>query len=153
MFTKEELKEIKNFISSSSLSSKIYIGTDSQKKKHGKTRYATVIVVHYNGNNGAKIFGTIDTEKDIKEAKNRPFNRMMKETYKTAEIYLELSNSIGKRYCEVHLDINEDENYGSHIALQSAVGYIKGVLGIIPITKPAEKSFAASCVADHWCKN
>lgn len=152
MFNKEELKEIKEFIGSSSLQSKIYIGTDSQKKKHGKTRYATVVVIHYNGNNGAKIFGTVSTEKDVKEVKNRPFVRMMNETYKTAELYLELAKCIGPRYSEVHLDINTNEKCGSHVALSAAVGYIKGVLGIVPITKPAEKSFAASCVADHWCK-
>lgn len=152
MFTDEEIKEIKKYIENTTSKTKIYVGTDSQKLKHSRTRYATVIVIHYDGHCGAKIFGTVSIEKDIKEKKNRPFMRMMNEVYKTSDVYLKIVDSIGSRYSEIHLDINPDENYGSNIALTSAVGYIKGVLGVTPITKPAERSFAASCVADKWCK-
>lgn len=152
MFTKEELKEIKDFIGSSSLDSKIYIGTDSTRLRKSKVRYATVVVIHFDGCRGAKIFGYTDIEKAIKEKANRPFNRMMSETMKSAELYLELADVIGSRYNEVHLDINQDAMHGSSVALSSAVGYIQGVCGVIPVTKPAESSFAASCVADKWCR-
>jgi len=119
MFTDKELEEVKMFIESSSEESSIYIGTDSKKQKNKKTRYATVVVIHYNSNNGAKIFGTITVEKDIKEKLSKPFQRMMTECYKTAEVYLALKDSFGKRKVEVHLDIAKDEKFGSNCALSS----------------------------------
>lgn len=153
MFNTEELKEIKDFIRNSSEDSSIYIGTDSKRQKNKKTRYATVVVIHYGSNNGAKVFGYISLEKDIKEKLNRPFSRMLNETYKTAELYLELQDTFGKRNVEVHLDIAKDEKYGSNCALSAAMGYIKGVCNIVPISKPAENSFAASIVADKFVRS
>ncbi len=149
MFTDKELEEVKMFIESSSEESSIYIGTDSKKQKNKKTRYATVVVIHYNSNNGAKIFGSITVEKDIKEKLSKPFQRMMTECYKTAEVYLALKDCFGKRKVEVHLDIAKDEKFGSNCALSSAMGYIKGVCNITAKHKPAENSFAASVVADN----
>jgi len=149
MFTDKELEEVKMFIESSSEESSIYIGTDSKRQKNKKTRYATVVVIHYNSNNGAKIFGNITVEKDIKEKLNKPFARMMEECYKTSEMYLALKDSFGKRKVEVHLDIAKDEKFGSNCALSSAMGYIKGVCNITAKHKPAENSFAASVVADN----
>ena len=152
MFTSSELETIKGFISNTSLDTKIYIGTDSTKLKKKNVRFATVVVIHQNGSRGCKIFGYTSFEKDIDFKANRPFNRMMNETYKTAEVYLELADTIGERFHEIHLDINTEEKHGSSVALSAAVGYIKGVCGINPITKPSEGSFAASCVADKLCK-
>lgn len=152
MFTKIELDEIKEFIRNSSDESNIYIGTDSKKQKNKKTRYASVVVIHYDGNSGAKVFGNISLEKDIKEKQNRPFMRMMTECYKTAELYLALKDCFGNKKVEVHLDIAKDEKYGSNCALSSAMGYIKGVCNIVPISKPAENSFAASIVADKFVR-
>lgn len=77
---------------------------------------------------------------------------MMMECYKTAELYLELQECFGKRNVEVHLDIAKDEKYGSSCALSSAMGYIKGVCNVVPISKPAENSFAASIVADKFVR-
>lgn len=153
MFTEVEIKEVRDFIKRSSFDSKIYIGTDSQKKRKSKTRYATVVVVHYDGSRGAKIFGTIDVERDIPEKKNRPFNRMMTETMKTCEMYKLIEDVIGTRHCEVHLDVNPEEIHGSNVALSAATGYVQGVLGVVPITKPASASFAASCAADKWVRS
>lgn len=152
MFSAIELEEIKKFIRNSSDTSSIYIGTDSKKQKNKKTRYATVVVVHYDSNNGAKIFGNISFEKDIKEKENRPFNRMMQECIKTSETYLAIADCLGSRKIELHLDIASDEKYGSNCALSSAMGYIKGVCNIMPIAKPAENSFAASIVADKFVR-
>jgi len=149
MFTEKEIIEIKDFISNVSEESSIYIGTDSKKMKSKKTRYATVVVIHYDSNNGAKIFGTITIEKDIKEKLSKPFARMMAECYKTAEMYLALKDCFGKRKVEVHLDIAKDEKFGSNCALSSAMGYIKGVCDVTAKHKPAENSFAASVVADN----
>ncbi|QAU04447.1 hypothetical protein Va1_026 [Vibrio phage Va1] len=153
MFTEEEIKEIKNFISSSSLESCIYIGTDSQRKRKGKTRYATVVIVHYDGNKGSKVFGTIDVEKDVKEKLSRPFNRMMMETLKSCEAYELFAEAIGTRHCEVHLDVSQDKKCGSNVALQAAVGYVQGTIGLEPVTKPAGASFAASCCADKFVRS
>jgi len=152
MFNEMEMKIIKNYIEKSSINTKIYIGTDSTKLKHKKVRYATVVVVHEN-NKGCKIFGSTSYEKDIDYKPNRPFNRMMNETMKSAETYLQLASSIGKRYNELHLDINPEEQHGSSVAVSSAIGYIKGVCSIFPKTKPSENSFAASVVADKWLKS
>lgn len=152
MFNTEELKEIKDFIRNSSEDSSIYIGTDSKRQKNKKTRYATVVVIHHGSNNGAKVFGYISLEKDIKEKLNRPFARMMNECYKTSEVYLALAECFGKRKVELHLDIASDEKYGSNCALSSAMGYIKGVCNVVPIAKPAENSFAASIVADKFVR-
>ena len=99
------------------------------------------------------MFGYISLEKDIKEKLNRPFARLLNETYKTAELYLELQDCFGKRNVEVHLDIAKDEKYGSNCALSAAMGYIKGVCNIVPISKPAENSFAASIVADKFVRS
>jgi predicted RNase H-related nuclease YkuK (DUF458 family) len=154
MFNENEILEIRDFIQNTSKESKIYIGTDSQVKSRGKTRYASVIVIHYDGQRGAKIFGTTSIEKDIKEKKSRPFNRMMNETMKTCEVYKQIEDIVGKRYLEVHLDVNPDEKHGSNVAISAAVGYVQGVLGVVPVvTKPASASFAASCAADKWVKS
>ena len=152
MFSEKEIKEIKEFIKKTDKDTKIYIGTDSTKLKKKKVRYATVVVIHQSGIKGCKIFGYTSFEKDIDYKANKPFNRMMSETYKSAELYLELANTIGNRYNEVHLDINKEEIHGSSVAINAAIGYIQGVCGIVPKSKPAENSFAASCVADKWCK-
>jgi|SaaInlStandDraft_4_1057021.scaffolds.fasta_scaffold04737_2 predicted RNase H-related nuclease YkuK (DUF458 family) len=152
MFSKIEIKEIKNYINKTSKKTKIYIGTDSTKLKKKRVRYATVVVIHQENSKGCKIFGSISYEKDIDYKASKPFNRMMNETYKSAEIYLELANVIGERHKELHLDINKDEKHGSSIAFSASVGYIKGVCGLNPKAKPSEESFAASCVADKWCK-
>jgi len=152
MFNEKEISEIKDFINKTSMDTKIYIGTDSTKIKKKKVRYATVVIVHQDGMKGCKIFGSFSFDKDIDYKPNRPFNRMMQETYKTAEIYLELANIIGKRYHEVHLDINPDKTHGSSVAVQAATGYIQGVCQMKAIVKPAGDSFAASVVADKWLK-
>ena len=153
MFTDNEILEIKEFIQNTSSDSKIYIGTDSQRMKKKKVRYASVVVIHHNSSNGCKIFGTTNIEKMIPEKKSRPFSRMMNETYKTAELYLLLEDVLLERDVEIHLDVNPDKLHGSSIAVSSAVGYITGVIGLVPKTKPSEYSFAASCVADKWCKS
>jgi predicted RNase H-related nuclease YkuK (DUF458 family) len=153
MFTENEIKEIKEFIETVSSDSKIYLGSDSQRLKKSRVRYASVVVIHYDGCKGCKIFGTTKIEKMIKEKLNRPFSRMMNETYLTADLYLLLEDVLLEREVEIHLDVNPDEMHGSNIALSAAKGYIQGVIGLIPKSKPASESFAASCVADKWCKS
>jgi predicted RNase H-related nuclease YkuK (DUF458 family) len=49
---------------------------------------------------------------------------------------------------EIHLDINPDEIHGSSVALQQAIGYIRGTCNIVPMVKP--NAFCASFAADRY---
>lgn len=153
MFSAIELEKVRSFIESSSESSKIYFGADSERfRKDGRwyARYTVVVVVHKDGKHGAKVFGYSTSEIDFDKKFNRPSFRMMNEVYKVSELFLELTDTIGKRHCEIHLDINPSEMHGSSCALHQAIGYIKGVHGIDPKVKP--HAFAASYAADkgNW---
>ena len=73
---------------------------------------------------------------------------MLFRSYKAAELYLELAESIGERHCEVHIDINPNEKHGSSCVIQEAVGYIRGMTGVTPKVKP--EAWAASIAADKF---
>lgn len=149
-----DLEEVKKFIAASSDETKIYIGSDSERYKIKRgpnkgwyARYSTVVIVHRNGKNGAKIFGRIDNEKDYDKKLSRPAMRMMNEVYRASALYLELEDSIGYKDFEIHLDINPSVMHGSNVAMGQAMGYIKGMHGLTPKIKP--EAFAASCAADR----
>lgn len=149
MFNQKQLDEVKEFIANSSNNSKVYFGADSERfRKDGKwfARYTVVVVIHKDGRHGAKVFGYSESEPDYDKKFNRPSFRMMNETYKVSALYLELTDVIQDRHCEIHLDINANEIHGSSCALHQAIGYIKGVCGIEPKVKP--NAFAASYAAD-----
>lgn len=151
MRKKMNLEEVRSFIQETSESTRIYIGSDSQRYKRGGVWFsdtATVVIIHYDGKHGAKIFGEITTERDWDQNKSRPRMRLMQEVYKAAEMYLNLAEAIGDRKCEVHLDINPDEKHGSSCVIQEAVGYIRGMTGVIPKVKPS--AWAASIAADRF---
>ena len=151
MRKKLDMEEVKAFIESSSESTKIYIGADSERHKRGGVWFsdtAVVVIVHYDGKHGAKVFGEITTERDWDQNKARPRMRLMQEVYKAAEIYLALAEAIGDRHCEVHIDINPDEKHGSSCVIQEAVGYIRGMTGMSPKVKP--EAWAASIAADKF---
>jgi len=147
-----DLEEVKVFIKNTSETTKIYIGSDSarylDKNNIWHAEYATVVVVHYNGNRGCKIFGQLTNERDYDQKKDRPRVRLMNEVMKTAQMYVDLEEAIGDRHVEIHLDINPDEKFGSSCVISEAVGYIKGFCNVIPFVKP--KAFAASIAADRF---
>ena len=148
---KINLEEVRDFIEAQSLTSKIYIGCDSERIRIGKDWYADyvmAIVVHINGNNGCKIFGEITRERDYDSKKDKPRMRLMNEVYKIADLYLKLHDVLEDREVQVHLDINPDEMHGSSCVISQAVGYIKGVCNVIPFVKP--DAFAASYAADRF---
>jgi predicted RNase H-related nuclease YkuK (DUF458 family) len=148
---KLNIDKVRSFIENASATTKIYIGSDSQRYKRGGVWFsdtAAVVIVHYDGKHGAKIFGEVTTERDWDQNKARPRMRLMQEVYKAAELYLALAESIGDRHCEVHLDINPDEKHGSSCVIQEAVGYIRGMTGVVPKVKPA--AWAASIAADKF---
>lgn len=144
------INEVREYITNESTSSKIYIGADSERfKKNGiwYADYAVVVVVHKNGKNGCKIFGEITRERDYDQKPGRPSIRLMNEVYLAQNMYSKISDVIGKRQCEIHLDINPDERYGSSCVVNQAIGYIKGTCMIDPMVKP--NAFAASICADR----
>jgi len=147
---KINIDEVKAFIESQSPNTKIYIGADSERFPIGNDWYADytlAIVVHMNGNNGCKIFGEVQRERDWDQKKNRPRMRLMNEVYKIAELYQKLHEVLEDRDVEIHLDINPDEKHGSSCVINEATGYIRGMCNVIPMVKP--QAFAASYCADR----
>jgi predicted RNase H-related nuclease YkuK (DUF458 family) len=145
------LDEVKSFIEAQSPDTKIYLGCDSERVKVGDEWYADyvlAIVVHVNGNNGCKIFGEVQREKDYDKKQNKPRYRLMNEVYKVSEMYLKLADVLEGREVEVHLDINPNEMFGSSCVINEAVGYIRGVCNVVPFVKP--NAFAASYAADRY---
>ena len=150
MYKKLNIEEIKNYINAQSPETRIYIGGDSDRFQIGKDWYADytlAIVVHINGNNGCKIFGEVQRERDYEHRKDRPRMRLMNEVYKIAELYQKLHDVLEDREVEVHLDINPNELHGSSCVINEAVGYIRGTCNVIPMVKP--RAFAASYAADR----
>lgn len=147
MFTEAEKTEIQHYLSETP--GRIYLGCDSVRfKKHGVwwARYVTVLVVHVNDQHGCKIFGYVDRERDYDSTEDKPRLRLMNEVYRVAELYLAFGDLLEDREVEIHLDVNPKEEYESSAVIRQAVGYILGVTGIKPHTKP--HAFAASYAAD-----
>lgn len=147
---KLNLDEVKEFIGNTSSTTKIYIGSDSARyRKHEVwfAEYCTVVVIHYDGKHGCKIFGQLESERDYDQKKDKPRMRLMNEVMRTAQMYLDLEDAIGDRSVEIHLDINPNEKYGSSCVISEAVGYIKGFCNVVPFVKP--RAFAASIAADR----
>ena len=148
---KINLEEVTAFIKAQTPETKIYLGCDSERIKiDGKWHadYILAIVVHINGNNGCKLFGEVQRERDWDQKASRPSLRLMTEVYKVSELYLKLEEVLDGREVEVHLDINPNEMHGSSCVISQAVGYIKGVCNVIPFVKP--DAFAASYAADRF---
>lgn len=147
---KININEVKEFIEAQGPNTKIYIGGDSERFVVGKDWYADytlAIVVHINGNNGCKIFGEVQRERDFDQKKSRPRMRLMNEVYKIAELYQKVHEVLEDRDVEIHLDINPNEMHGSSCVINEAVGYIRGMCNVIPMVKP--NAFAASYCADR----
>ena len=145
-----DIDQVRSYIEEQSPETKIYIGGDSERvliNDQWYADYTLVIVVHINGNNGCKIFGEVQRERDWDPKKNKPRMRLMNEVYKIAELYLKLQDVLEDRDVEVHLDINPDERYGSSCVIQEATGYIRGMCNVVPMVKP--QAFAASYCADR----
>ena len=148
---KFNLDEAREYIRQSSHESKIYIGGDSERFKvedQWFADYATVVVIHIDGKHGCKIFGEVTRERDYDYRPNKPSIRLMNEVTKVANLYFKLSEAIGTRPCEIHLDINPNERYGSSCVVSQAIGYIAGTCNMRPKIKP--NAFAASIAADRF---
>ena len=145
-----DVHQVAEFVNNCDPDTKIYIGCDSERLRVGGIWYADyilAIVVHINGKNGCKIFGAVERERDWEQKANKPKMRLMNEVYKVADLYLQLSKLVAHDI-SVHLDINPNEMYGSSVVINEAVGYIKGMCGVVPFIKP--QAFAASYAADQF---
>ena len=146
-----DINQVAEFIKAQSPETKIYLGCDSERiRVEGQwyADYVLAVVVHINGNNGCKLFGEVQRERDWDQRESRPSMRLMTEVYKVSELYLKLAEVLEGRKVEVHLDINPNEMHGSSCVISQAIGYIKGTCNVIPFVKP--NAFAASYAADRF---
>lgn len=141
---------VKAYLTKCGPETKVYIGADSERLiDHDGIAWVdvlTCLIVHIDSKHGGKMFGQIRRERDYDKALNKPRMRMMMEAYAAAELYLRFVELIDQYDVAVHLDINPKPEHGSNCAYNEAVGYIRGVCGLDPVTKP--NSWAASNVAD-----
>ena len=149
MFTQKQIEDMVDLLLTLSKDTKIYLGCDSVRYfRNGNAygRFATVAIVHKDGNKGCKIFSNVSYEPDYDLKKDRPKMRMLNEVRKVCELYTQLAPFIDEYDIEIHLDINMDPKHGSNCAASEAAGYVLGVTGIEPKLKP--ESWAASFGAD-----
>jgi predicted RNase H-related nuclease YkuK (DUF458 family) len=147
---KLDIEEVREYIMNSSQASKVYIGCDSERFKirgvwHAD--YCLAVIIHKDGKHGCKVFGGVVREADYDSKPGRPALRLMNEVYKVSELYDQLKDAVGKRYCEVHLDINPEDRFGSSCVVNQAIGYVRGTCNMTPRVKP--EAFAASVAADR----
>ena len=151
MFTQRQIEDLVDLLVTLDANTKVYLGCDSVryiKRRSSYARYATVAIVHKNGNNGCRIFSHKSTEPDYDLKKNRPKMRMMNEVMKVCALYNQIAPFIDEFDVEIHLDVNTDPKYGSNCAATEAAGYVLGMTGIHAKLKP--DSFAASYGADAF---
>ena len=133
-------------IEDSSVTSAIYVGSDSMVKKKGKRKFAnycTVVIIHKDSCHGGKIFYFRDTLEDYGNVRAR----MLQEAGFAIEVAQGIIDVVADRKLEVHLDLNADPMHQSNVAVKEAVGWVQGVLGVKARIKP--DAFAASYAADH----
>lgn len=145
----QKIAEIQDAIKASSETTKIYVGADSQRFRNGVIKFATVVILHIDGNKGGKMFSFVEKERDYQGAKN-PRMRLVQEAYKAADVANAILNVIGDRELQIHLDLNTDPNHKSSVALKEASGLVLGMTGIKPKVK--HESWAASTAADRISK-
>jgi len=121
---------------------RIYIGTDSINIAD-KAVFATVIAYRYNQRGAHLIFNKIRVPRiNVYE------DRLRQEVDLSIEIAIYLSQK-GIHVHYIDLDLNEEENAGSHSVLSYGKGYCMGI-GITPNTKPNETPSARA--ADQICR-
>jgi predicted RNase H-related nuclease YkuK (DUF458 family) len=150
VFTQKQIEDMVDLLLTLSKDTKIYLGCDSVRYfKNGNAygRFATVAIVHKDGNKGCKIFSNVSYEPDYDLKKDRPKMRMLNEVRKVCELYTQLAPFIDEYDVEIHLDISQDPKNGSNCAASEAAGYVLSLTGVEPKLKPF--SFASSFGADY----
>ena len=151
--SKEEIEYIKKFINENPTAD-IILASDSQRVKKKRVKFATVVIIHYQDDNGigkgAKVFYDVIYENVSDGNLSRPFNRMMKEVEMVTKLYGELEDVLILRDFSIHLDVNPKKSAGSNVAYDAAKWTVMGLTGVEPVTKP--NAWAASCCADRYTK-
>lgn len=137
-----DMQEVLDAIKSSSKTTRVYVGADSKRVKK-KVVYVTVVVLHYDGNKGGKIFKEICVEPWYGNIKGR----LMNEVYRAIGVAYQLVEHLDGRAFEIHLDLNPDPRHKSNVAVKEAVGYVLGTFGFKPKLKP--EAWCGSAVADR----
>lgn len=144
------INEARAAIQESSIDSKIYVGCDSKRYKNSAgdwmARYATVIILHYDGAKGCKLFHGIEKLPDYGTSK-APKLRLLNEVMFATKVVNQIIDVVEPRVWEIHADLNPNPRYLSHVAVKEALGYVRGVLGVDAKIKP--DAFAAMHCADH----
>ncbi|MCS6998579.1 MAG: hypothetical protein N2648_06390 [Aquificaceae bacterium] len=136
-----DMEEVKRFIGGTSKRTAVYVGCDSRQVKN-HTLFVSVVVVHIDSSRGAKIFWKIERVPRIRSLRHR----LLEEVSRAVYLALEISEVVGERPFEVHLDINPNPEHNSNIILKEAIGYVLAQ-GLKPVVKP--HSIAATTVADY----
>jgi hypothetical protein len=142
-------EEAKEEVRNSSKDSSVYIGCDSirfKKNDEWYARYATVVVVHRDSRHGCRIFYDIQILRDYGQGAQGLKNRLLMETNYALEAATQITEVLGDRPLEIHLDLNNDPKHKSNVAVSEAVGWVLG-MGFKPVIKP--HGWAASHAADH----
>jgi predicted RNase H-related nuclease YkuK (DUF458 family) len=137
-----DIQEVIAEIQNSTMATKIYVGADSKRVKK-KVVYVTVVVLHFDGNKGGKIFKEIVVEPYFGNIKQR----LMNEVYRAIGVAYQLVDHVQGRDFEIHLDLNPDPKHKSNVAVKEAVGYVLGTFGFAPKLKP--DAWVGSAVADR----
>lgn len=135
---------VNRFIRDTTPETKVYVGCDSNKRRK-KVRFVTVVVVHFDGRKGAKMFHQVEIMD-----RRMPFReRLWQEVVLAANCAMNIAEGVGNRDFEVHLDLNSNPAYRSNEIVKAAVGYINS-LQFVAKTKP--ESWVASHCADWLTK-
>jgi predicted RNase H-related nuclease YkuK (DUF458 family) len=135
------MEEVREYIRSSPPTSKIYVGCDSRQTGNN-TLFVTVVVIHIEGNKGAKVFYFMERVPRISATRWR----LIQETHYATSVALEIQDVVGNRELTVHLDYHPSDQHRSNSVVKEAVGYVLGQ-GLQYNLKPY--AFAASCAADY----
>lgn len=136
-----DMDEVRKAIAESSPNTRIYVGADSKRVKK-KVVYVTVVILHYEGKHGGRVFKNIVIEPWYGNIKQR----LMNEVYGAIGVAFDIVDHLGGRPFEIHLDLNTDPKHKSNMCVKEAVGYVLGSFGFKPKLKP--EAWAASTVAD-----
>jgi predicted RNase H-related nuclease YkuK (DUF458 family) len=142
----KEMIRLKEAIVNSSPTTRIYVGCDSKRAQKGQVKFATVVVLHIDGNHGGRLFSFIDDDMEYQSA-TKPKMRLLMETHKAVDICEQIKDIIEDRPLELHLDLNTSPKHKSHDAVKESLGYVFGMLGFEAKLKP--DAWCASTAADR----
>jgi len=141
----DDIESAKEYIKNSSPKSKVYVGCDSRNTK-SNTLYVTAIVVHLEGNRGAKVFAFADAVPRIRSMRQR----LDQEVFYALEKAMEIREAVGNREMEIHLDYHPSEKHKSNRSVETSIGAVIGSEFDYALKPHAH---AASSAADYLGRN